>query len=160
YRGSPYGGNSSFRFIPLPGANPTQGPNAPFGALGSSICLGNDCATTPPANYGRYAVLSPPLSLATLMATGQTLSNDNIGDSEPSAFMDDASLGPTQYVYAVHGYLPGSPLPDNRTDDLAISRAQLNGGSAPLSFMKWNGQAFGELGLGGAESPILPDGAF
>ncbi len=151
YRGTP-----SFTFAELPGGNPTQGPDAPFGALGASVCWGNDCTVTPPDNYGRYATLTTPLSLNTLMERGTTLGNSNYGDSEPSAFVDDASPQPNRYVYAVHNYLP-----DAQTNDLALARAPLNGGAAPLSFLKWNGQSFTEPGLGGDESPVLPvNGAF
>ncbi len=156
YRGSPYGGSPSFTFVDLPGGNPTQGPDAPFGALGASVCSGNDCSATPPDNYGRYATLTTPLSLDTLMSRGTTLGNTNYGDSEPSAFVDDVGPHPNRYVYAVHNYLP-----DAQTNDLAIARARLNGGAAPLNFLKWNGNGFTEPGLGGDESPLLPiNGAF
>jgi len=68
YRGTP-----TFDFVPLPKANHSQGPNAPFGALGAAVCVGTDCTQTPPSMYGRYAVLSPPTSLASLVVTGQPL---------------------------------------------------------------------------------------
>ena len=158
YRGTP-----TFNFVPLPAANKTQGPGAPSGALGKSVCMGNDCTTTPPAAYGRYPVLSPPVSLATAMATGNSLPS-TMADSEPSAFVDDASSGPVPYLYEVHNYVPGGlgdpPLPNNRKSDLTVARAKLNGATAPLSFMKWNGRSFAAPGIGGLESPILPDGRF
>ena len=158
YRGTP-----TFSFVPLPASNKTQGPNAPSGALGKSVCMGNDCSTTPSSVYGRYPVLSPPVSLATAMATGQSLPS-LMADGEPSAFVDDATTSPSPYVYLIHGYNPGGlgdpPLPGNRNSDLMVARAQLNGGTAPLTFFKWNGQAFGSPGVGGTESPILPDGTF
>ncbi len=154
YRGTP-----TFSFVQMPSNNKTQGPNSPSGAVGSAVCIGNDCTTTPPAAYGRYPVLTPPTSLATLMATGQILTS-NIGDSQVSAFVDDVSGAPSPYVYIVHNYLPGSG-----GNDLGIARAQLNGGTAPLSFSKWNGQAFNgqafnTQGIGGAEASLLPSGAY
>ncbi len=160
-----YAGTSTFAFVPLPHANKTQGPNAPFGAMGSAVCFGIDCSQTPPATYGRYAVLSPPVSLASLVATGQPLS-DSTFDSEPSAFVDDASPGPQTYVYEVYRYGPGSAspaadqLPDGRASDLTVARAQLDGGGAPLQFSKWDGHTFSAPGMGGHEVAVLPDGAF
>src|SRR6202521_4809862 len=56
YRATP-----TFSFVPLPGVNKTQAPNAPSGALGKNVCMGNYCSTTPPAAYGRYPVLTPPV---------------------------------------------------------------------------------------------------
>jgi hypothetical protein len=47
YRATPM-----FSFVPLPGFNTSQGPNAPLGAVGKNVCMGNDCTTTPPAAYG------------------------------------------------------------------------------------------------------------
>ena len=153
----------TFNFVPLPDANLTQGPKASSGALGASVCMGNDCTTTPPSAYGRYPVLSPPLSLATVMATGKPLPGI-LANGEPAAFLDDASASPMPYVYEVHGYRPSSlanpPLPDGRSSDLMVARAKLNGGTAPLSFAKWNGQSFANPGMGGFESAILPDGPY
>ncbi len=160
YRGTP-----TFDFVPLPFANKTEGPNAPFGALGADVCFGTDCTQTPPAAYGRYAILSPPLSLASLTAAGQPLT-DSTFDSESSAFVDDAGPGPQRYVYEVHSYGPGSAsppedqLPDGRASDLTVARAAVNGGSTPLQVAKWDGRKFSEPGIGGHEVPILPDGAF
>ncbi len=160
YRGTP-----TFDFVPLPYANKTQGPDAPFGASGASVCMGTNCAPAPPSSYGRYAVLSPPVSLASLVATGQQMTDSTL-DSEPAAFVDDASPGPQRYLYLVHTYGPGSAsppedqFPDGRSKDLTIARAELNGGGAPLQFFKWDGGAFSSPGLGGHEVAVLPDGAF
>ncbi len=166
YRASP-----PFDFYPLPGQNPSYGPNAPLGASGANVCVGNDCGATPPDSYGRYAVLGPVVTIARAMADS-TVQTDrglqlNVGDSEPSAFVDDVSLSPDRYLYVVHSYLPGqfadnSPLQANSqsVSDLAIARAKLNGGAAALKFTKWYGQSFSEPGLpsdgGGQESPIFP----
>ena len=158
YRGTP-----SFGFVPLPSANRTQGPNAPAGAFGKSVCMGNDCSKTPPANYGRYPVLSPPVSLATIMAMGKPL-DAKLGYGEPAAFVDDVGGSSAPYLYIVHGYvsgdLAGPPLLNGRNTDLTVARARLNDGTAPLGFMKWNGKSFAEPGIGGVESPILPDGPY
>ncbi len=171
-----YSSTPTFSAVPLPFSNPypitnlIQGPDAPYGAFATSVCMGNDCSTTPPAAYGRYAVLSPPLSLPDFMKTGQPLLDASgkpkiLGDAEPSAFVDEFTPGPATYLYVVHGYAPGGlngepggpPLgPNGPSQVLTISRAQLNGGTAPLSFAKWNGTAFAEPGIGGIEAPIFP----
>ncbi|HJT88029.1 MAG TPA: hypothetical protein VJ732_09235, partial [Bryobacteraceae bacterium] len=141
YRATP-----TFSFVPLPGVNQTQAPNAPMGALGNSVCMGNDCTTTPPAAYGRYAVVTPPNSLASLMAAAQPLTA-KYGEQEISGFVDDVAGSPAPYLYANSG-------------NVRVARAQLNGGTAPLTFQKWNGQAFASPGLGGAETSVLPVGPF
>jgi hypothetical protein len=167
-----YASTTSFAAVPLPYAtpypitNPIQGPNAPDGAFGPSVCVGNDCSQTPPATYGRYAVLSPPLSLPGFMTTGQALGPLNnpplLGDAEPAAFVDEFTPGTTTYLYVVHGYAPGGSNGDaggpalGRKDVLTISRAQLNGGTERLQFSKWDGNAFAWRGVGGAEAPIFP----
>jgi hypothetical protein len=51
-------------------------------------------------------------------------------------------------------------LPDGRSSDLMMARADLRGGTSPLLFYKWDGVDFSSPGVGGAEAPILPDGAF
>jgi hypothetical protein len=141
YRGTP-----TFAFVPLPGFNQTQAPNAPMGALGKDVCIGNDCTTTPPASYGRYPVVTVPTSLASLMAAATPLTA-KLGEQEISGFVDDISGSATPYLYANFG-------------SAKVARAQLNGGSAPLSFQKWNGQAFASPGIGGVESSVLPAGPF
>jgi hypothetical protein len=157
-----YRAKSGFSFVPLPGENPSQGPTAPAGALGSSACIGNDCAATPPPNYGRYPVLSPSVSMSTAMALGTPLPG-SMGDSEMSAFLDDAGASPAQFVYAIYDYKAGTGVltdPKAPGTGLMIARAQLNGGTAPLNFLKWNGQAFASAGVGGYDSPIFPNGSF
>ena len=150
-----YRGTATFAFALLPGTNKTQAPDAPSGALGENVCMGNDCGPTPPAAYGRYPVLAPPVSLATVMAAGQPLQG-NMGDSQISGFVDDAAASAAPYLYVVHNYLPGS----GSGNDLAIARARLNGGSAALSFAKWDGQSFSSPGIGGTEGALLPSGSF
>jgi hypothetical protein len=157
YRATP-----TFSFVPLPGQNSTQGPSMPSGALGSATCIGNDCASTPPVAYGRYAVLSSSISVAQAMATGQPLPS-SMGDAEMAAFLDDASGGAAQYVYSTYNFNAGAGSlldPQQTKPDLMIARAQLNGGSGPLKFFKWNGTAFGAPGIGGIDSPVFPGGAF
>jgi len=141
-----YRGASTFTFTAMPGVNATQGPNSPMGALGKNVCMGNDCTTTPPAAYGRYPVITPPISLASLMAAAQPLTA-KYGEQEISGFADDVAGGPTTYLYTNSG-------------NVRVARAPLNGGTAPLTFEKWNGQAFASPGLGGAETSVLPAGAF
>jgi hypothetical protein len=141
YRGTP-----TFSFMQLPGINQSQAPNAPMGALGKDVCVGNDCSTTAPASYGRYPVVTPPTSLASLMAAGQPLTS-KFGEQEISGFVDDIGGNPRPYIYVNSG-------------DVRVARAQLNGGTAPLTFLKWNGQAFASPGLGGAETSVAPAGSF
>lgn len=141
-----YRGTSSFNFVALPGVNTTQAPNAPMGALGKNVCMGNDCTTTPPASYGRYPVVTPSTSLASLMTAAKPLSS-KFGEQEISGFVDDAAGGSPTYLYANSG-------------NVRIARAPLNGGTAPLVFQKWNGQAFASPGLGGPEPSVLPAGPF
>ena len=141
YRGTP-----AFNFVPLPGVNTTQGPNMPMGAMGHNVCIGNDCTLVPAASYGRYAVITPTTSLASLMARGQQLTA-KLGEQEIAGFVDDASGGPNPYVYATWGAVH-------------VGRAQLNGGSAPLNFGKWDGQGFNSAGIGGVEQTMVPAGPF
>ncbi len=141
YRGNP----PTFNFAPLPGVNQSQGPNAPMGALGDNVCMGNDCASTPPASYGRYPVVTPTISLDSLMKAGMALT-DKYGEQEISGFVDDMSPSSPPQLYVNSG-------------DVRIARAQLNGGYAPLTFEKWDGQAFGSPGLGGNETSVLPTGS-
>ncbi|HLG96031.1 MAG TPA: IPT/TIG domain-containing protein [Bryobacteraceae bacterium] len=141
YRGTP-----TFNFVPMPGFNATQGPNAPMGALGKNVCMGNDCTTTPLASYGRYPVVTPTTSLATLIAAGQPLTS-KFGEQEISGFVDDVAGGAATYIYANSG-------------NARVARAKLNGGSAPLAFLKWDGQGFNSPGLGGTEVSVLPAGPF
>jgi hypothetical protein len=156
-----YHAKTGFTFVPLPGENATQGPGAGLGGLGSGVCVGNDCATAPAASYGRYAVLTPSVSLSSAMGKGVLAGS--MGDSQVSAFVDDASASPGQYLYAVYNYTPGTgaaadaKAPNNV---LGIARAKLNAGIATLIFSKWNGGLFGSAGLGGYDSTILPAGTF
>ena len=166
---------------PLPSQNPTSGPEAPSGATGKSVCIGNDCTAAPwppDNNYGRYAVLHPQATIADAMQSPVTkggLSN-SMGDAVPSAFVDDARAGhefgfdddghAPMYLYELHNYAVGPPgldfppLPNGQNSDLMIARAQLNGGTAPLVFKKWYQGKFSESGRGGFETPIFPSGAF
>lgn len=142
YRATP-----TFSFVPMPDSNRTQAPNAPSGAMGTNVCIGNDCATTPPAVYGRYQVIAPPNSIASVMATGKPLQS-SYGMQNLSGFLDDVRSDPAPYFYIVY----------NASKDLAIARAQF-GGSAPLTFKKWDGRSFAAPGIGGVEAQLLPSGA-
>ncbi len=158
-----YAAAQTFDFVDLPFANKTQGPNAPLGATGSLVCMGNDCSQSPAASYGRYAALSLTVPLSTIMPAGNML-NDKLGLGEPSAFVDDIRGG-TPYVYVITGFnvgdgTGGPAFPDARKTDLIISRAQLNRGTAPLTFYKWDGTSFSAAGLGGQPHQLLPDGSF
>jgi hypothetical protein len=141
YRGVP----GSFAFVRLPRNNQSEGPNQPFAAFGDAVCMGNDCSSTPPANYGRYQAITPPTTLNSLMIAGQTLTQD-VGAGEVSGFLDDASATPAKYVYLLYG-------------GLKIARAPFNGG-APLAFKKWDGYAFAADGMGGDDAAIPLGGDF
>lgn len=158
YRATP-----SFAFVPLPSINRDAGPKAGMGAFGSAVCVGNDCSTVPGATYGRYAVVSPVTPLSTIMATGKPI-GDILGEGESSAFLDDvAPNNAAPYVYSIHGYKTANvdpALPNGRSGDLMMARAQLNGGTAPLQFFKWDGNAFASAGMYGMDTPILPNGAY
>ncbi len=158
-----YRGSTTFSFAILPFPNWQQGPNMPLGAFGAGVCVGNDCSTTPPDTYGRYAVLAPPASLADIMKMGVPLCNQ-IGDTVPSAFVDDMNPGMQPYLYVMHTYIPGDlagcgvggpPLPGGKRSAMAIARAPLNGGTARLAFEKWNGLSWAGPGVGGIEAGIL-----
>jgi len=80
-----------------------------------------------------------------------------------SGFVDDAGAGPAQYLYIVYNGKPGTGAladPNASGNGLKIARAQLNGGTAPLSFLKWNGKGFAAAGMGGYDTPIFPSGPF
>ena len=149
-----YRAHGLFDFVPLPEANHDFGPRAPFGAYGSGVCVGNDCSTIPDDHYGRYPVLMPVTSLDSVMRAKKSLGG-NIGDSEPAAFVDEFAPGPQRYLYAVH-----TAIPTPGQKDLALARAELNGGSSRLSFAKWDGQGYSTPGIGGQEVPLLPHGDF
>jgi uncharacterized protein (TIGR03437 family) len=157
---------------PVPKQSASVGPEEPSGASGNLVCIGNDCSAPPwpPAgSYGRYAVLGPQVTIGAAMASPVTKGGLSVqmGDSEPSAFVDDASSNPAQFIYEIHNYAPGPsglgnpPIapPFDLNSDMMIARAQLNGGSAPLEFKKWDGTSFSEAGLGGLETPIFPVGS-
>lgn len=156
-----YAAAPDFTFAPLPYQNVDQGPNVSnAGAFGSAVCVGNGCTVaTPYSGYGRYPVITPPVGPDTR-------------DAQPAAFVDDVQGGSPTYLYTVEDYNPTDTLLDGRAFDITIARAALNGGSGPLHFEKWNGQACGAdapcwvgpspgVTLNAAEEyPILKDGDF
>jgi hypothetical protein len=142
-------------WVPLPNLNQTNGPEAPLGALGPLTCLGNFCGAFPPLNFGRYAAITPPLTLGAATLASSSIPGGlqaNLGNAEPSAFVDDASPRPDRYVYVVTGYVPGAAglgaprsnpqLPNGGITDLVVSRARLNGAVAPLQFVNWYSGSF------------------
>jgi hypothetical protein len=170
-----YHDSSSFAFVPLPCQNATAGPNpwgtaTPNAAVGpGKVYEGNDTQSTPPANYGRYAVLSPSVSISTAMQLGQPLPGDgSIGDAEMSAFLDDVNGNPSPYLYVIYNdNLGGGKLKDdNEIGGMSIARAQLSG-AAQLSFEKWYqpgptpgstpepGSWVPKSGIGGLDTPIF-----
>ncbi len=160
-------------FTPLPGVNPSSGPMAPLGAWGSDVCWGNFCSSInvlqPPPQYGRYAVLGPVTTVQAAndqSAGGLTM---NVGDSEPSAFVDGSRGGNNAFVYVVQTYNPGgfaanTPVSETYPQvayDLTVGRAMLHGGRTRLRFQHWDNGRFTEPGLGsdggGNQTPIFTD---
>jgi hypothetical protein len=80
------------------------------------------------------------------MAAGKQFTS-KFGKQEIAGFVDDVSGAPAPYVYATFG-------------SVREGRAQLDGGSAPLTFQKWEGHGFNAPGIGGAELEVIPTGAF
>src|SRR5215831_17161487 len=139
-----YHDNSSFAFVSLPCQNTTAGPNSwggptptPNGAIGpGQVYEGNLTSATPPPNYGRYAALSPSVSIATAMKLGTPLPGDgNLGNAEMSAFLDDLKGDPLPYLYIVYNdNLGGGSLKDDHEiGGMSIARAQLNRDSGRLN---------------------------
>ncbi len=127
---------------PLPHQSSTTGPNAALGATGASTCEGNDCSTTPPADYGRYAVLGAPVTLSRFISTGQPLPSKSVGDSEPSAFVDDVDTAAGTYLYTLENYATGGyAYPGTQSGGvIGVARAKLGTGG-PLTFTKWYGSS-------------------
>ncbi|MBV8159908.1 MAG: hypothetical protein JO265_03190 [Acidimicrobiia bacterium] len=151
----------------------TLSPHAGEGETGAGVCTGDNCTSTPGPDYGRYAVVSPAVSIDSAMAAyppGSPLAA-NTGDSQPAAFIDDVAPGHSTYLYETSIYTPGPSalgnpsLPGGETFDIVVSRAALTGGNAPLTFEKWHfdptsarAGSFSQPGNGGAESPIFQPG--
>lgn len=136
--------------IPLPHQSQSDGPRTPLGAEGGDTCLGNNCSTVPAANFGRYAVLSAPVTAAELVATGQPLSSKSMGDSEPSGFIDDVSTSGDLYLYTVQNFGTGIyAYPGTQSGGvLGVARAKL-GTQGLLKFTKWFGA---DVRYGGASA--------
>jgi hypothetical protein len=80
------------------------------------------------------------------MAAGEPLTS-KYGEQEISGFVDDVAGNAKPYVYLLSG-------------NVRVARAQLNGGTAPLTFLKWDGRSFASPGIGGTETSVLPSGSF
>ncbi len=118
---------------------PCFGPNALNGALGN-VCMGNFCNIFPGPTYGRYAVFSPPETIEAAIKAGQRL-NKPIGYQAPSGFLDDARGDAFPYLYIVAG-------------PMLMTREQLNGATAPLTFTNWYQGSFSQPGMGGSADSI------
>jgi len=143
-------------FTPLPGTNPSQGPMAPLGAWGGSVCWGNFCPSIglpqPPSRYGRYAVSGPATSIQQAMQEFQGGLTADMGDSEPAALVDEVRPGTPVYVYITHNYATGpfpqdTPLPSGGGTDLSVSRVLLNASAQRLQATHWYQGKFTEPGL-------------
>jgi len=132
---------------------PYTGPRAPDGAWGSQVCKGGlTCDPEPASNitYGRYSVLSEPVTVSDVMADADNFQRDykehGVGDAAPNAFVDMVHREHGTYLYVIFMGDPGFNLEGclrvfyPGTDrGLRIARARLNGGKARLQFMKWYG---------------------
>ena len=139
-------------FTPLPTQNPSEGPNAPYGAWGRDVCKGGEiCVPESASNskYGRYAILSPSVTLRDIMADADHFTDDfqehGLGDAALSAFVDTVHKENGTYLYVVYEGNPGnlqgclSASYPGTEKGLKIARAKLNGGTARLLFTKWYG---------------------
>lgn len=143
-------------FTPLPFQSTTWGPQAPAsGAFGELVCVANNCDRMPSPDFGRYPVVSPPYSIADVVASGQPLSK-GMGEQAPAAFVDGG------YVYVVHNFGCPRDFLACRTSAsadgmLTMARARLSGDD-PLFFEKWTNGKFSEPGdgIGGEESAVFP----
>lgn len=79
-----------------------------------------------------------------------TTAHGPLGDAIPSAFVDKNANG-DNYLYVVYE----DHMDDGTPSRLRIARAKL--GADPLTFLKWNNGSFSEAGIGGADTPFLPD---
>jgi hypothetical protein len=132
---------------------PYSGPRAPDGAWGSQVCKGGlVCHPEPASNstYGRYAVLSEPVTVSDVMADARNFDRDytehGVGDAAPNAFVDTAHSEHGTYLYVIFMGDPGFNLEGclsvsypGTERGLTIARARLNGGKDRLEFMKWYG---------------------
>ncbi len=109
--------------VPLPEQSLTSGPAEATGTT------------------GRYAVLGAPVTVTQWIAANTALPSKSVGDSEPSAFVDDVAAGATTYIYSVqNANLGGLVYPGTQTGGtLTVARAAL--GPQPLAFAKWFGTA-------------------
>jgi hypothetical protein len=136
----------NFSLLP---ADDADGPRAPEGgAFGSLVCMGyKDCgspsAKSPSVNYGRYPVLSPTYTIKEAMADSTPLSS-SMGYQAPSAFVDDIHTESGTYVYIIQNFGCDEKHCPFTSNGLTISRAKLNGGTAPLKFMSWYNGTFDE----------------
>ena len=75
-----------------------------------------------------------------------------MGDAIPSAFVDEDPAG-DHYLYVTYGYHDGGMEP---AADGLIRMARAKLGADPLDFRKWYRGAFGEPGIGGLDTGVLP----
>ncbi len=138
-----------------PDQNTTAGPASQdaMGVTGARACAGYTgmvCNAGASNAYGRYDVLGPTPSIAILMGTlGSTGFVGSTGDGSPSGFVDSHSGSPAPYLYVVDDFVTPPPQGQTtgQTAELTVSRAQLNGGTAPLSFQRWINGSFSDPGL-------------
>lgn len=132
-------------FTPLPTQSTTNGPLAANGASGAQVCRGNDCSTSPappPSWFGRTAALSAPVELANLVKSDNPMQH-SMGDSEPSAFVDDVNTSSGIFLYTVENYgTDPFTYPGTQSGTIGVSRARLDQG-LPLKFTKWYGSSVG-----------------
>ncbi len=85
-------------------------------------------------------MVGPTYTIIEAIATGAKLSS-TIGDQASSAFVDDINTGSGAYIYTIQNFGCDENCPDS-TNGLTVSRAKLNGGTAPLKFMNWYNGSF------------------
>lgn len=138
----------------LPNQSSTKGPDAPLGATFTQVDQGSSSPGIPgsSAAYGRYSVLGPatPIQIVITEAGNNGLPK-NMGDGSPSGFIDTYNRSSSTYLYVVDDYLPG-----DGTSLLTVSRAALNGGSAPLTFSRWANGRFSPSATSPSPIGFLP----
>jgi len=101
------------------------------------------------SGYGpnRYPALQVPGPEPTSEPTPR-----NYGDAIPSAYVDTVNGSSYLYVAYSDTGTPNGPAVDGV---IRVARAQL-GGSGPLNFEKWYQGAFGQPGIGGPDTGVVP----
>ena len=153
-----------------------RGPRASqWGEFGSILCYlampASNCHRLNSPATGRYPVLTPSETIDDAMQAAWANPDapvrlpQNLGDSAPSAFIDDGASGNvlSPYVYAVYNTScdPSSfshcPGPDSQGSSISVARALLSPG-LPLQFFKWFNGSFASATMSNDRGVFTNDG--